>query len=81
LVSFGNIWRYLTLTGTIWAQSNYGIKGIKYLTTKPALVNRIVFVDIDWRFNMLGCCWGRQTIHHFRFIRFEKATSNLLSLL
>jgi hypothetical protein len=25
------------------------------LTTKPALVNRIIVVDIDWRFNMLGC--------------------------
>ena len=30
LVSFGIIWKYLTLTGTIWAQSNKGmIGGIK----------------------------------------------------
>jgi hypothetical protein len=29
LVSFGTVWKYLTLTGTIWAQSNYGINGIK----------------------------------------------------
>jgi hypothetical protein len=27
LVSFGNVWKYLTLTGTIWAQSNSGKKG------------------------------------------------------
>jgi hypothetical protein len=26
MVSFGTVWKYLTLTGTIWAQSNQYIK-------------------------------------------------------
>jgi len=51
------------------------------LTTKPALVNRMIVVCINGRFNMLGCSSNRHTIHHFRFIRFEKATSYLYLLI
>jgi len=47
------------------------------MTTNPALVNRMIIVCINERFNMLGCSRSRHTIHHFRFIRVEKAMSYL----
>ena len=49
------------------------------LTTKPVLVNRMIIVCINGRFNMLGCSRSRHTIHHFRFIRIEK--NNVLSFI
>jgi hypothetical protein len=50
------------------------------LTTKPALVNRMSIVYINGRFNILGCRRSRHTIHHFRFVRFEKAMSYLSTM-
>jgi hypothetical protein len=37
----------------------------------------MIIVCINERFNMLGCSRSRHTIHHFRFIRVEKAMSYL----
>jgi hypothetical protein len=39
LVSFGTVWKYLTLTGTIWAQSNQSIKEVvqKFISTVEAV--------------------------------------------
>jgi len=33
----------------------------------------MIIVYINGRFNMLGCSRRRHTIHHFQFIRIEKA--------
>ena len=55
LVSFGTVWKCLTLTGTIWAQSNKGTKGVtekcislislidmhKIITVIPAFVDHL----------------------------------------
>ena len=61
---------------------SYAQTGLKFqsrrkkliLTTKPVLVTQMGIVCVNGRFNMLGCSWTRYTIHHFRFIRFKKAT-------
>jgi len=34
LVSFGNVWKYLTLTGTFWAQASFSKKW-RYIFLKP----------------------------------------------
>jgi len=43
------------------------------LTTKLALVIQMDIVCVNGRFNMLDCLKSLYTIHHFRFIRAEKA--------
>jgi hypothetical protein len=35
LVSFGTIWKYLTLTGTIWAQSSFGDNNDIFFLNRP----------------------------------------------
>jgi hypothetical protein len=47
------------------------------LTVKPASATRKVIVCVNGCFNMLCWSWSRYTIHHFRFIRTEKAMSYL----
>jgi len=35
LVSFGTVWKYLTLTGTIWAQSSFGNQSYVFSWNRP----------------------------------------------